>query len=64
MEPVDLHFAVRCGNHLCLHRRLGYYALLLRLPNDEGSEGVDDDSRGGLARVCFSPQVCIGVAQN
>jgi len=60
-QPVDLHLAIRRGNHLCLHCRLGYYTLLLRLPNDEGSEGLDEDSQGGLARVCFSPQVCIGV---
>jgi hypothetical protein len=64
MEPVDLQLAVGCGNNLCLQCRLGSYALLLRLPNDEGSEGVNDDSRGGLARVCFSLPVCIGVAQD
>jgi hypothetical protein len=63
-QPVELHFAVRCGNQLCLHCRLGYDALLLRLPNDEGSERVENDSRGGIARVCFFPQICIGVTQD
>jgi len=63
-ERVNLHFAVRNGNHLCLHQRLGCYALLLRIPNDEGSKDIDDDSRGGLACVCFSPKVCIGVTQD
>ena len=63
-EPVNLHIAVRCGNHLGLHSGSGYYTLHFRLPNDEGSEGVDDEFQGGFLRVCFSPQVFIGVAQD
>jgi hypothetical protein len=62
MKLVNLHFAVRCGNHLWLHCGLGYNALLLRLPNDKGSKCVGDDFHGELARVCFSPGVSIGVA--
>jgi hypothetical protein len=64
IESVDLQFAIRCGNRLSLYCRVSYYALLLRLPNDDSFEGVDDDCRGGLARVYFTPQVCIGIAQD
>jgi hypothetical protein len=63
-QPVDLHLAIHCGNHVCLHCRFCFYALLVLLPNDEGSEDVDDDPRGGHAHVCMTPQVCIGVLKD